>query len=187
MAMSPDLGVAGNILVFLICTMNWYNGLVVPYEQIQVFWRYWVSPCMGTCLDHTQLNFYPQLYYLNPFTYALGGMLIAITEGLPVDCAESDLHMFNPPPGQTCGTYAGSWASSASAQLLNPSATSSCIVCIWTDGDQYLDQFNLSPNKWGGIWGCWGIFLAFTCSNLMLVYFFTWATKIKRWKLFYFF
>ncbi len=43
MAMSPDLGVAGNILVFLICTMNWYNGLIVPYDQIQVFWRYWVS------------------------------------------------------------------------------------------------------------------------------------------------
>ncbi len=42
MAMSPDLGVAGNLLVFIICTMNWYNGFIVPYDQMQVFWRYWV-------------------------------------------------------------------------------------------------------------------------------------------------
>ena len=42
MAVSPDLGVAGNILVFIVCTMNWYNGLIVPYDQMQVFWRYWV-------------------------------------------------------------------------------------------------------------------------------------------------
>jgi ABC-type multidrug transport system permease subunit len=44
MAMSPDLGAAGNILVFIICTLNWFNGIIVPYNQIQVFWRYWVCP-----------------------------------------------------------------------------------------------------------------------------------------------
>jgi hypothetical protein len=43
MAVSPDLGVAGNVLVFIVCTFNWFNGIIVPYEQIQVFWRYWVS------------------------------------------------------------------------------------------------------------------------------------------------
>lgn len=44
MAMSPDLGFAGNILVFLVCVCNWFNGIVVPYSQIQTFWRYWVRP-----------------------------------------------------------------------------------------------------------------------------------------------
>lgn len=43
MALSPDLGTAGNVLVFIICTCNWFNGVIVPYGQIQVFWRYWVS------------------------------------------------------------------------------------------------------------------------------------------------
>lgn len=168
MAVSPDLGVAGNVLVFMVCTMNWYNGLIVPYSQMQVFWRYW-------------------LYYLNPFTYLLGGLLIAVDGGLSVHCEDSDLHKFTPPPGQTCGAYAGSWASSAMAQLIDPLATDSCSVCIWTNGDQYLDGFNLSPHKTGGKWGFWGIFLAFTVSNFVLVYFLTWATKIKGWKLFYFF
>lgn len=41
--MSPDLGTAGNVLVFLVCAVNWFNGIIVPYDQIQVFWRYWVS------------------------------------------------------------------------------------------------------------------------------------------------
>ncbi|KAL9604583.1 MAG: hypothetical protein Q9179_001809 [Wetmoreana sp. 5 TL-2023] len=168
MAISPDLRVAGNVLVFMICTMNWYNGLIVPYDQMQVFWRYW-------------------LYYLNPFSYLLGGLMIAVVERVSVHCADSDLHEFSPPRGQTCGAYAASWASSASAQLINPSATDFCSVCIWTSGDQYLEGFNLNPQKWGGKWGFWGIFMAFTVSNLTLVYFLTWATKIKKWKLFYFF
>lgn len=43
MALSPDLGAAGNVLVFIVCTYNWFNGIIVPYSQIQVFWRYWVS------------------------------------------------------------------------------------------------------------------------------------------------
>ena len=43
MALSPDLGAAGNVLVFIVCTCNWFNGIIVPYSQIQIFWRYWVS------------------------------------------------------------------------------------------------------------------------------------------------
>lgn len=42
-ALSPDLKVAGLMLVFLVTTFNWFNGVVVPFEQIQVVWRYWVS------------------------------------------------------------------------------------------------------------------------------------------------
>lgn len=112
---------------------------------------------------------------------------MAVVGGLSVHCDESDLHKFTPPPGQTCGAYAGSWASSALARLVDPSATDSCSVCIWTTGDQYLEGFNLNPEETGGKWGFWGIFMAFTVSNLILVYFLTWATKIKKWKLFYFF
>ncbi|OCK97384.1 uncharacterized protein K441DRAFT_606404 [Cenococcum geophilum 1.58] len=169
MALSPDLGFAGNVLVFIVCTCNWFNGIIVPYNQIQVFWRYW-------------------LYYLNPFTYPVGSMVKAVISDVVVTCSTSDLTHFSPPGGQTCGEYAGPWAASAFAQLLNPNATDECSVCKWTSGDQYLDGFNLGD---GGLlaskWSYWGIFLVFTFTNLGLVYFFTWATKVKRWKLFYFF
>lgn len=115
-------------------------------------------------------------------------MIKAVNGNVPVVCRTSDLATFDPPAGQTCIEYAGAWVSSASAQILNPNATSGCNVCKWTNGNQYLDGFNLGqdgllPNKWA----YWGIFLAFTAVNVALVYFFTWATKVKRWKLFYFF
>jgi ATP-binding cassette subfamily G (WHITE) protein 2 (SNQ2) len=169
MALSPDLGFAGNVLVFIVCTCNWFNGIIVPYDQIQVFWRYW-------------------LYYLNPFTYLLGGMIKAVAGNVSVVCSSTDLATFNPPPGQSCREYAGAWVSNASAQLLNPDATTACSVCKWTNGNQYLDGFNLGTdglleNKWA----YWGIFFLFTVLNVGLVYFFTWATKVRRWKLFYFF
>jgi len=41
-ALSPNPKFAGLVLVFLVTTFNWFNGVVVPYSQIQVFWRYWV-------------------------------------------------------------------------------------------------------------------------------------------------
>lgn len=41
-AVSPDLKFAGLVLVFLVTIFNWFNGVVVPYQQIQGFWRYWV-------------------------------------------------------------------------------------------------------------------------------------------------
>ncbi|KAL4783840.1 ABC-2 type transporter-domain-containing protein [Aspergillus varians] len=168
MAVSPDLGVAGNILVFIVCTFNWFNGIIVPYDQIQVFWRYW-------------------LYYLSPFTYLLSGMVKAVISGTEITCSTSDLTTFNPPLNETCGSYALSWVTSVSAQLLNPDARESCQVCRYTTGDQYLETFALGGDRFGGKWGSWGIFVAFTVLNLALVYVFTWATKVKGLKLFYFF
>ncbi|KAL2812989.1 pleiotropic drug resistance protein, ABC superfamily [Aspergillus granulosus] len=168
MAVSPDLGVAGNVLVFIVCTFNWFNGIIVPYDQIQVFWRYW-------------------LYYLSPFTYLLGGMVTAVIADTTVKCSDADLTIFNPPSGESCGSYALSWASSVSVQLLNPNASELCEVCQFTTGEQYLEQFHLGQGRMGGKWGAWGIFVLFTAVNLGLVYFFTWATKVKRWKVFYFF
>lgn len=169
MAVSPDLGFAGNILVFIVCTFNWFNGIIVPYDQIQLFWRSW-------------------LYYLSPFTYFLGGTVTAVVQGLPVECSPEAISRFDPPAGQTCGQYAGQWASDAAAQLLNPDAVADCAVCKWTTGDQYLQGFNLGKGGLlGGRWEYYGVFVLFTFVNLGLVFFFTWATKVKGWKLFYFF
>jgi ATP-binding cassette subfamily G (WHITE) protein 2 (SNQ2) len=113
-------------------------------------------------------------------------MATSVITGQAVTCSEADLSIFSPPSGQSCDSYAGDWALSASAQLLNPIETSNCQVCKYTTGDQYLQIFNLGTGGLG-IWAYWGIFLAFTISNVALIYFFCWATKIKNWKLFYFF
>lgn len=116
-------------------------------------------------------------------------MVTAVTSSAVVSCADADITRFLPPPNQSCSSYASGWAGSASAQLLNPDAfaPTECQVCQWSRGEQFLAQFNLGGGQLGGQWGCWGIFMIFTVSNLFLVYFFTWATKVRGWKLFYFF
>ncbi|KAL4977184.1 hypothetical protein BDW66DRAFT_150287 [Aspergillus desertorum] len=48
-----------------------FCGVVVHYAQINVFWRYW-------------------LYYLDPFTYLLGGLLGEVLWDAPVNCADSE-------------------------------------------------------------------------------------------------
>ncbi|PVH93264.1 hypothetical protein DM02DRAFT_241565 [Periconia macrospinosa] len=161
--MSADLATAGNILVFLVCAVNWFNGIIVPFQQMQVFWRYW-------------------LYWINPFTYLLGGLVTAVIEDQPVVCKEDDLYILSPPSNQTCGSYLSSWADSAKVQILNPSSTENCRLCQYTTGNQYLEGFRLGKGENGGIWGNWGIFVLFTASSLFLVYFTTWATKVHQWK-----
>jgi ABC-type multidrug transport system permease subunit len=114
-------------------------------------------------------------------------MITAVISGVEVTCSPASLTYFDAPPNATCGEYAGSWANRTSAKLLNPDARHNCEVCRYTTGDQFLAELNLGPGHLVGKWGCWAIFVLFTLVNLFLVYFFTWATKVKRWKLFYFF
>ena len=127
-------------------------------------------------------NLKQQLYWLNPFTYLLGGLVTAVIKDQPVTCKQQDLYLLSPPANQTCGEYLSSWAKSAQAQLLNPDATESCRLCEYTTGNQYLKAFRLGGGENGGIWGNWAIFVLFTVSNLFLVYFTTWATKVHKWK-----
>ncbi|KAG8426770.1 hypothetical protein J3459_007818 [Metarhizium acridum] len=168
-ALSPDLKFAGLVLVFLVTIFNWFNGVVVPYHQIQVFWRYW-------------------LYYINPLTYLFGGMIIAVNAGVNVNCDEDDLFSFPPPSGRTCGDYASAWAQQARANLTNPLSTDMCHVCQYISGDQYLARYNLHNGQLANnMWAYLAVFLLFTLVNVACFYLFTWATKVKRWKLFYFF
>ena len=99
-------------------------------------------------------------------------MVTSVITGQAVTCSGADLSVFSPPSGQSCASYARDWALLASAQLLNPNAISNCQVCKYTTGDQYLEIFNLGTRGLGSIWAYWGIFLAFTISNVALIYLF---------------
>lgn len=109
-----------------------FNGVVRQYSQLPVFWRYW-------------------MYYVNPSTYWIGGILAATLADTPVECAPAETALFDAPPNQTCGEYAGAFADSAGGYLLNPDATSACQYCPFTSGNQYLETLNIDAgNKWRG-------------------------------------
>ncbi|KAF1977579.1 ABC transporter-like protein [Bimuria novae-zelandiae CBS 107.79] len=91
---------------------------------------------------------------------------------------DTETAQIDAPPGQTCSSYAGSFLYSSPGYLLNPDATSGCMYCSYSSGDDYLATLNI---KAGDKWRDFGIFLAFCCSNWALVYFFIWSVSIKGW------
>jgi ATP-binding cassette subfamily G (WHITE) protein 2 (SNQ2) len=158
-AFAPSFTVISNVLPFFFVMFGLFNGVVRPYADMPVFWRFW-------------------MYYVNPSTYWIGGVLSATLDGIPVQCQQSETAIFNPPPGQSCASYASDFVTQSPGYLLNPGATTGCQYCPYSTGNDYLDTLNIKASD---KWRDFGIFLAFCVSNWALVYFFIWSVRIKGW------
>ena len=158
-AFAPSFTVISNVLPFFFVMVSIFNGVVRPYDALPVFWRYW-------------------MYWVNPSTWWIGGVLAAVLGDQAVQCAPGELTLFDAPPGQTCGEYAGAFVTQGMGYIANPDATSNCGYCAFADGAEYLSTINVSPSdKWRDL----GIFCVFVCSNWALVYFFIYTTRVRGW------
>lgn len=101
-----------------------FCGVVIPYSQMQAFWRYW-------------------MYYLDPFNYLVGGLLGEILWDVKVQCEPSEYIKFNAPSGQTCGAYMADFLASQAGYLLDANATGTCSFCQYSRGADYAKTFNL--------------------------------------------
>ncbi|PHH61774.1 hypothetical protein CDD81_7985 [Ophiocordyceps australis] len=159
-AWAPSFTVISNVLPFFLVVFSLFNGIIVPYSQLNVFWKYW-------------------LYWLNPSTYWMGGVLAATLAKQSVVCAANEAAHFEPPAGQNCSSFASDFVARAGrGYLVNPDATADCMYCPFANGIEYLDSLNVKPSQ---KWRDFGIFLAFCFSNWMLVYFFIYTVRVKRW------
>ncbi|KAL2129334.1 hypothetical protein VTI74DRAFT_7926 [Chaetomium olivicolor] len=127
-----------------------FCGVLVPYAQIQAFWRYW-------------------LYWINPFNYLMGSILVFGIWNTDVICAPGELALFDPANG-TCGEYLAGYmqAMGRGAKLLNPEATTQCQVCPYSSGSVYLKALNLNEYYYG--WRDAGIVVIFALSSYALVF-----------------
>ena len=143
-AFAPSFTVISNVLPFFFVTFALFNGVVVPYQQLSVFWRYW-------------------MYYLNPSQWWISGVLSTTLPGVEVQCAASEAAYFNPPSGQTCADWAGGFVKEVGmGYLLNPTASSDCGYCAYANGSEYLGTLSVSPSD---KWRDFGVFLVFVCTN----------------------
>ncbi|RHZ43888.1 uncharacterized protein CDV56_101606 [Aspergillus thermomutatus] len=128
-----------------------FCGALVPYSQIQTFWRYW-------------------MYYLNPFNYVMGSLLVFGNFDSRVECAENEYAVFDPPAGQTCQSYLSDYLQDEGARtsLINPTAVTGCRVCQYQRGSDYLYTMNLKDYYYG--WRDAGIVVIFAISSYALVY-----------------
>jgi ABC-type multidrug transport system permease subunit len=160
-AFAPSFTVISNVLPFFFVMVNLFNGIVRPYADYPVFWKFW-------------------MYYVNPVTWWLRGVLSAVLPDVPIECATLETTRFNPPPGQTCEQYAGNFVNqiAKAGYLVNKSATQDCQYCPFTTGAEYMANLNVHRND---KWRCFGIFLAFVIINWILVYFFIYTVRIRGW------
>ena len=117
------------------------------------------------------------MYYANPSTYWIGGMLAATLDGIQVRCAPTETALFNPPPGNSCQSYMDAFPQ-VSGYLVNGKATSNCEYCPYKTGNEYLSTLNIQADE---KWRDFGIFFAFCISNWALVYFFIYTVRILGW------
>lgn len=151
-AYAPNEVFASLVNPLLLGTLISFCGVLVPYQQIQAFWRYW-------------------MYYLNPFNYLMGSLLVFGLWGQDVKCSDREFGLFDPPEGQTCGEYLSSYLAEgpgASSHLENPNATAGCQVCSFTKTEDYLRTLNLNEYYYG--WRDAGIVVLMVFSSYILVY-----------------
>lgn len=150
-AYAPNAVFASLTNPVIIGTLVSFCGVLVPYAQIQVFWRYWI-------------------YWLNPFNYLMGSMLVFDVFGVKVKCKEEELAVFPPPNGSTCGEYLSEFMAGPGSRmhLLSPDATDYCHVCEYRSGSDYLYAINLKDYYYG--WRDAAIVVIFAISSYALVY-----------------
>ncbi|KAF3386286.1 Brefeldin A resistance protein [Penicillium rolfsii] len=149
-AYAPNATFAALVNPLIVNSLVLFCGAFVPQPELNVFWKYW-------------------FYYLNPFTYVLGGMLTFGIWNAEVTCAPSELAYFDPPNG-TCKEYLADFLAGpgSAANLINPEATSQCQVCEYSRGSDYLKTLGIHHYYYG--WRDAGICVIFAISGYLLVF-----------------
>ncbi|KAH6898033.1 putative ABC transporter [Thelonectria olida] len=150
-AYTPNAVFASLVNPLAITTLVSFCGVMIPYSQIEPFWRYWI-------------------YYLDPFNYLMSSLLVFTTWDSPVHCTMEESAVFDPPANQTCGDYLANYLEGmgVGANLLNPEANVDCRVCKYTEGGDYLRTLNIKEEGYG--WRNAGIVVVFVVGIYGLVY-----------------
>ncbi|EFW98765.1 ABC multidrug transporter [Grosmannia clavigera kw1407] len=126
-----------------------FCGVVVPYSLIPTFWRYW-------------------LYWMDPFTYLIDGLLEPVTWGVEVECTASELTTVPLPPNTTCADYISEFLSENAGYVTNPENTTYCDYCPYKSGSDYMRSMNINESYYG--WRDVGITALFCVSSYALVF-----------------
>ncbi|CAD6947306.1 unnamed protein product [Tilletia caries] len=148
-ALSPSVYIAALTNPFLIIIFSLFCGVTIPKPSIPSYWRSW-------------------LYQLDPFTRLVGGLVANELGGLEIRCADQEFTRFDPPSGQSCQQWAGPFVSSSGGYLNNPDATSQCLYCPYSVGDEFLPQVGLVFGTRGRDIGIFCAYIAFNIAVLLV-------------------
>ncbi|CAI6339603.1 unnamed protein product [Periconia digitata] len=125
-----------------------FCGIVIPYSQITAFWRYWI-------------------YWLDPFTYLVGGLLTQLLWDVKIECKPNELTTIPIPNGSTCGAYMSSFLAENAGYVVDPNSMTACEYCPYKYGSEYAKTLNLNEKYYG--WRDVGITFLFCISSYAMV------------------
>lgn len=141
-ALTPTIIVAALFNPFILVLFTSFAGVLSPPPAIPYFWRSWLVP-------------------LNPFTRLLSGLITSALYNVPVTCQTEEYNIFPAPDGQTCGEYAGNFATAVGGYIANPSSTGDCQFCQYSVGQSFYTPLEISFDTRGrdiGIYFCYIVF-----------------------------
>ena len=141
----PNAETASGVVSLLTLMSILFNGVMQPASQLPGFWLF--------------------MYRASPFTYWVGGMVSTMLAGRQVTCSDTEVSIFDPPAGQTCGAYLDSYATAAGGAIQNPDATSACQYCSLTNADQFLAGSSI---YYGERWRNFGLIFVFIIFNVFI-------------------
>lgn len=100
-----------------------FAGVLVPYSQLVVFWKYW-------------------MYWLDPYAYLIGGLVTHCSTTLR-SLVKQRAHNFSSPDGSTCGKYMSDYFQTGYGYLVNDSSTTTFECCLYASGAEYAVTLNL--------------------------------------------
>ncbi|CAG7923629.1 unnamed protein product [Penicillium olsonii] len=150
---NPTMGSHANSLFWVLLMV--FSGILTPHSYMNVFYRSW-------------------LFWIDPMRYWFGATVGTSLHNLPVVCKPDELAVFDPPAGQTCGSYAQSFLETSGGYLLNLNATDNCEYCQYSYGDDYVATLDWGYHQH---WWNWAVFLGFCMTNVLLLYIIVWWTK----------
>ncbi len=119
------------------------------------------------------------MYRLSPLTYLIGGLSATGLGGRHVVCSATELNVFQPPSGQTCGEYLKTYLLKAPGQLTNPEALGNCSYCPLSNADQFLATSGIA---WNDRWRNFGIVWAYIVFNIAAAMILYYVFRISKWK-----
>lgn len=142
---SPNAETAAMLTVLFYTFVLAFSGVLQPLRQLVTFWHF--------------------AYYVSPFTWLVSAMMSIGVHDVPVHCTATEVNIFQPPEGQTCGQYAGAFSNASMATLRNPGATQDCQFCQASVGDVYLAALNMNYDH---RWRNFGFLVAYTAFNVAI-------------------
>jgi ATP-binding cassette subfamily G (WHITE) protein 2 (PDR) len=118
------------------------------------------------------------MYRVSPLTYIVSGVASTGLSGRPVQCSTSEIQVFDPLSGLSCGAYLQPYLTQAPGQLLNPAATSQCQYCPLSNADQFLAMSEIS---WSTRWRNFGVVWAYIIFNTIMAMILYYIYRVKKW------